>query len=50
MEGLNIWGICTFIMPIVLSIIILLIIIIVSILYAIDKLIIKRFRRQLWKN
>ncbi|MEN8078406.1 hypothetical protein ABFP60_15680 [Clostridioides difficile] len=50
MDGLNIWGICTFVMPIVLSIIVLLIIIIVSILYAIDKLIIKRFRRKSWKN
>ena len=44
MEGLNIWGICTFVMPIVLAIIIGLILIIASILDGIDKLI-KRIRR-----
>ena len=44
MEGLNKWGICTFVMPIALAIIIGLIIIIASILDGIDKLI-KRFRR-----
>ncbi len=39
MEGLNIWGICTFVMPIALAIIIGLIIIIASVLDGIDKLI-----------
>lgn len=44
MEGLNTWGICTFVMPIVLIIIIWLMFIIASILDGIDKLI-KRIRR-----
>ena len=44
MKGLNIWGICTFVMPIALAIIIGLILIIASILDAVDKLI-KRIRR-----
>lgn len=44
MECLNIWGICTFVMPLVLIIIIGLIIIIASILDGVDKLI-KRIRR-----
>lgn len=44
MEGLNIWGICTFVMLLVLIIIIGLILIITSILEGIDKLI-KRIRR-----
>lgn len=39
MEGLNIWGICTFVMLLVLIIIIGLILIITSILEGIDKLI-----------
>ena len=44
MEGLNIWGICTFVMPIALAIIIGLILIIASILDGVDK-IIKRIKR-----
>ena len=44
MEGLNIWGICTFVMPLVLIIIIWLMFIIASILDGVDKLI-KRIRR-----
>lgn len=44
MEGLNIWGICTFVMPLVLIIIIGLMFIITSILDGIDKLI-KRIKR-----
>lgn len=44
MENLNIWGICTFVMPIVLIIIILVIMIIASILDGVGKLI-KRIRR-----
>lgn len=39
MEGLNIWGICTFVMPLVLIIIIWLMFIIASILDGIGKLI-----------
>ena len=39
MEGLNIWGICTFVIPIALAIIIGLILIIASILDGIGKLI-----------
>ena len=39
MAGLNIWGICTFVMPIVLVIIIGLIMMIVSIVERLDKLI-----------
>lgn len=45
MKGLNIWGICTFVMPLVLIIIILLMLIIASILDGIDKLI-KIFRSE----
>lgn len=44
MEGLNIWGICTFVIPLGLIIIIWLMFIIASILDGIDKLI-KRIRR-----
>lgn len=44
MEGLNIWGICTFVMPLILIIIIGLIMIITSILDVVNKLI-KRIRR-----
>ena len=44
MEGLNIWGICTFVMPLILIIIIGLIMIITSILDGVDKLI-KRITR-----
>ncbi|WP_302542331.1 hypothetical protein [uncultured Clostridium sp.] len=44
MEGLNIWGICTFVIPLVLIIIIWLMMIIASILDGVDKLI-KRIRR-----
>lgn len=44
MEGLNIWGICTFVMPLVLIIVIGLMFIIASILDGVDKLI-KRIRR-----
>ncbi|MFQ7821453.1 hypothetical protein [Clostridium sp.] len=44
MECLNIWGICTFVMPLVLIIIIGLMFIIASILDEVDKLI-KRIRR-----
>ena len=44
MEGLNIWGICTFVMPLVLIIVIGLKFIIASILDGVDKLI-KRIRR-----
>lgn len=45
MEGLNIWGIFAFVMPLVLLIIIGLMLIITSILDGIDKLI-KKIRRQ----
>nr|DAY72014.1 MAG TPA: Vpu protein [Caudoviricetes sp.] len=44
MECLNIWGICTFVMPLVLIIVIGLMFIIASILDEVDKLI-KRIRR-----
>ncbi|WP_294171836.1 hypothetical protein [uncultured Clostridium sp.] len=44
MEGLNIWGICTFVMPLVLIIIIWLMIIIAFILDRIEKLI-KKIKR-----
>jgi hypothetical protein len=44
MECLNIWSICTFIMPLVLIIVIGLIFIIASILDGVDKLI-KKIRR-----
>lgn len=44
MEGLNIWGICTFVMPIALSMIIGVIAVITSILDVADKLI-KKIRR-----
>ena len=44
MEGLNIWGIFTFVMPLVLIIIILLMFIIASILDGAEKLI-KRIKR-----
>lgn len=44
MEGVNWWGVFSFVMPIALAIIIGLILIIASILDGIDKLI-KRFRR-----
>lgn len=44
MEGLNIWGICTFVMPLVLIIVIGLMLIIASILDGVGKLI-KRIRR-----
>lgn len=44
MEGLNIWGICTFVMPLVLIVIIWLMFIIASILDGVDKLI-KRIKR-----
>ncbi|WP_275547966.1 hypothetical protein [Clostridium cuniculi] len=44
MDGLNIWGICTFVMPLVLIVIIWLMFIIASILDGVDKLI-KRIRR-----
>lgn len=44
MKELNIWGICTFVMPLVLIIIILLMLIIASILDGVSKLI-KRIRR-----
>lgn len=53
MEGLNIWGICTFVMPLVLIIIIWLILIIASILDGVDKLIKrikKKLRRKLFMN
>lgn len=39
MEGLNIWGVCIFVMPLVLMIIVGLMLIITSILGAIAKLI-----------
>ncbi|SCJ81822.1 hypothetical protein [Intestinibacter bartlettii] len=39
MEGLNIWGICTFVMPLVLVIIIGLMMIIVSTVEGLNKLI-----------
>jgi hypothetical protein len=44
MEGLNIWGICTFVMPLVLIIIIGLMLIITYILDGVGKFI-KRIRR-----
>mgnify|MGYP005766152091 CR=1 FL=1 len=44
MEGLNIWGICTFVIPLVLIIIIWLMMIIAAILDGVDKLI-KRIKR-----
>lgn len=44
MEDLNIWGICTFVMPLVLIIIIWLMIIIAFILDRIEKLI-KKIKR-----
>ena len=44
MEDLNIWGICTFVMPIVLISIILLTMIVASILDGVDKLI-KRIKK-----
>ena len=53
MEDLNIWGICTFVMPLVLIIIIWLILIIASILDGVDKLIKrikKKLRRKLFMN
>lgn len=49
MEGFNWWGAFAFVMPIALSIIIGLMLMITSILDVVDKLI-KRIRRQLWKN
>ena len=49
MEGFNWWGAFVFVMPIALSIIIGLMLMITSILDVVDKLI-KRIRRQLWKN
>ena len=53
MECLNIWGICTFVMPLVLIIIIGLMFIIASILDGVDKLIKrikKKLRRKLFMN
>ena len=55
MEGLNIWGICTFVMPLVLVIIIGLMMIIVSTVEGLNKLIKKQevlmenLREQLYK-
>ena len=48
MEGLNLWGVCTFVMPIVLVIIIGLMMIIVSIVEGLNKLT-KKIRRYSWK-